>query len=62
MPPEISDLLMEEYMGDSEDPQTLQAQFREMTADFFFVIPALQVANLQSEYLNSYDPIGRGTA
>lgn len=48
MPPEISDLLMEEYMGDSEDPQTLQAQFREMMADFIFVIPALQVANLQS--------------
>ncbi|XP_049642350.1 cocaine esterase-like isoform X1 [Suncus etruscus] len=48
MPPEISDLLMEEYMGDSEDPQTLQAQFREMMADFIFVIPALQVANFQS--------------
>ncbi|EDL87211.1 rCG39017, partial [Rattus norvegicus] len=41
LPPECGDLLMEEYMGDTEDPKTLQAQFREMMGDFMFVIPAL---------------------
>lgn len=51
LPPEFSDLLMEEYMGDVEDPQTLQAQFRELMEDFMFVIPALQVANFQREYI-----------
>ncbi|XP_065781551.1 cocaine esterase isoform X1 [Muntiacus reevesi] len=44
MPPEFGDLLMEEYIGDSEDPQTLQNQFHEMMEDYIFVIPALQVA------------------
>lgn len=47
LPPESSDLLLEEYMGDTEDPETLQAQYREMMADFTFVIPALQVAHFQ---------------
>lgn len=42
--------MMEEYMGDSEDPQTLKAQFQEVMEDAVFVIPALQVANLQREY------------
>ena len=51
LPPECSDLLMEEYMGDVEDPQTLQAQFRELMEDFMFVIPALQVAHFQREYI-----------
>ena len=51
LPPECSDLLMEEYMGHTEDPETLQAQFREMMADFTFVIPALQVAHFQREYI-----------
>jgi carboxylesterase 2 len=41
---------MEEYMGDTEDPQILQANFHEMMADFMFVIPALQVAHFQREY------------
>ncbi|XP_027261574.1 acylcarnitine hydrolase-like [Cricetulus griseus] len=47
LPPECSDLLMEEYMGDTEDPQTLQIQFTEMMGDFMIIIPALQVANFQ---------------
>ncbi|XP_052585063.1 pyrethroid hydrolase Ces2e-like isoform X2 [Peromyscus californicus insignis] len=47
LPPECSDLIMEEYMGDTEDPQTLQIQFTEMMGDFMFVIPALQVAHFQ---------------
>ncbi|XP_040596812.1 liver carboxylesterase-like [Mesocricetus auratus] len=51
LPPECSDLLMQEYMGDVEDPQTLQAQFRELMEDFTIVIPALQVAYFQREYI-----------
>ncbi|XP_006155639.1 cocaine esterase [Tupaia chinensis] len=47
LPPEFTDLLMKEYIGDSEDSQTLQAQFQEMMADFIFVIPSLQVAHFQ---------------
>ncbi|XP_067574629.1 cocaine esterase-like isoform X1 [Pseudorca crassidens] len=47
MPPEFGDLLMEEYIGDSEDPQTLRIQFHEILGDCIFVIPALQVAKLQ---------------
>ncbi|XP_007457370.1 PREDICTED: cocaine esterase [Lipotes vexillifer] len=51
MPPEFGDLLMEEYIGDSEDPQTLRIQFHEILGDCIFVIPALQVAKLQCEFL-----------
>ncbi|XP_052022978.1 pyrethroid hydrolase Ces2a-like isoform X1 [Apodemus sylvaticus] len=47
LPPGCSDLIMEEYMGDTEDSETLKAQFREMLADFMFVIPALRVAHFQ---------------
>ncbi|XP_051030262.1 acylcarnitine hydrolase-like [Phodopus roborovskii] len=53
LPPECSDLLMEEYMGDTEDTQTLQMQFKEIMGDFLVIIPALQVANFQ----NSHAPI-----
>ncbi|OBS66116.1 hypothetical protein A6R68_05348 [Neotoma lepida] len=54
LPPECSDLLMEEYMGDTEDPQALQIQFTEMMGDFMFVIPALQVAHFQSSHAPVY--------
>ncbi|XP_036044705.1 liver carboxylesterase-like isoform X1 [Onychomys torridus] len=54
LPPECSGLLMEEYMGDTEDPQTLQAQFRELMEDFMFVIPALQVAHFQRSHAPVY--------
>ncbi|XP_029411302.1 acylcarnitine hydrolase-like, partial [Nannospalax galili] len=47
LPSESGDLLMKEYMGNTEDAQTLQLQYREMMADFMFVIPALQVAHFQ---------------
>ncbi|XP_052022975.1 acylcarnitine hydrolase-like [Apodemus sylvaticus] len=47
LPIECSDLLMEEYMGDIEDPETLQIQFTDMMEDFMFVIPSLQVAHFQ---------------
>ncbi|XP_029388252.1 acylcarnitine hydrolase-like isoform X3 [Mus pahari] len=54
LPPECGDLLMEEYMGDTEDAQTLQAQFREMMGDFVFVVPALQVAHFQRSHAPVY--------
>ncbi|XP_057609700.1 liver carboxylesterase-like isoform X5 [Chionomys nivalis] len=54
LPPECSDLLMEEYMGDVEDPQTLQVQFTEMMEDFMFVVPALQVAHFQRSHAPVY--------
>ncbi|XP_052022974.1 acylcarnitine hydrolase-like [Apodemus sylvaticus] len=54
LPPECSDLLMEEYMGDVEDPETLQVQFTEMMEDFMFVIPALQVAHFQRPHAPVY--------
>ncbi|XP_075833871.1 acylcarnitine hydrolase-like [Microtus pennsylvanicus] len=47
LPPECSDLLMEEYMNNTEDALTLQIQYKEMMADYLFVIPALQVAKSQ---------------
>lgn len=49
MPPDVGDLLIEEYLEDSTDPQTIKAQFHEMMEDTIFVIPALQVANFQRE-------------
>uniref|UniRef100_A0A8C5K2H1 Carboxylic ester hydrolase n=1 Tax=Jaculus jaculus TaxID=51337 RepID=A0A8C5K2H1_JACJA len=52
--PDVSDLLMEEYIGDIEDHQTLQAQFQEMMEDFMFVIPALQVAHFQRSHAPVY--------
>nr|XP_051702850.1 cocaine esterase-like isoform X10 [Oryctolagus cuniculus] len=54
LPPESGDVLMEEYMGSSEDPQTLKAQFQEMMADGLFVMPALQVAHLQRPHAPVY--------
>jgi hypothetical protein len=43
--PEYGDLLMEEYMGDTEDPQTNRAQFQKMKQDNILVTPALQAAH-----------------
>uniref|UniRef100_A0A8C0W5Z9 Carboxylic ester hydrolase n=1 Tax=Castor canadensis TaxID=51338 RepID=A0A8C0W5Z9_CASCN len=54
LPAGCGDLLMEEYMGDTEDPQTLQAQFQEMMGDFMFMIPALQVAHFQRSHAPVY--------
>ncbi|XP_071460192.1 cocaine esterase-like isoform X2 [Marmota flaviventris] len=54
LPAECADLLMEEYMGDNEDPHTLQLQFQEMMADSMFVMPALQVAQYQSFHAPVY--------
>lgn len=51
LPPECGALLIEEYMGDTKDPRTLQMQFREMIGDFTIIIPALQVARFQCEYI-----------
>ncbi|XP_071460781.1 cocaine esterase-like [Marmota flaviventris] len=54
LPAECADLLMEEYMGDNEDPHTLRLQYQEMMADFMFVMPALQVAHYQSSHAPVY--------
>ncbi|XP_077888569.1 cocaine esterase [Ictidomys tridecemlineatus] len=54
LPAECADLLMEEYMGDNENPQTLRLQFQEMMTDFMFVMPALQVAHDQSSHAPVY--------
>ncbi|XP_012860629.3 cocaine esterase [Echinops telfairi] len=43
--PDFGSLLLEEYVGDTRDPQALRAQFHELMGDFLFVIPALQVAD-----------------
>ncbi|XP_059120206.1 acylcarnitine hydrolase-like isoform X2 [Peromyscus eremicus] len=48
MPPGVADILVEEYLGDTEDPEILLAQFKEMMEDFMFVAPGLQVAHAQS--------------
>ncbi|KAM5262849.1 pyrethroid hydrolase Ces2e-like [Ctenodactylus gundi] len=54
LPAAFGDLLMEEYMGDSEDPQTLRVQYHEMMGDITFVIPALQVAQFQRSHSPVY--------
>ncbi|XP_013371567.1 PREDICTED: acylcarnitine hydrolase-like [Chinchilla lanigera] len=54
LPAEFGDLLMEEYMGDNEDPQVLQLQFHEMMADSMFVIPALKVAHFHRSHGTVY--------
>uniref|UniRef100_A0AC11DJ77 Carboxylesterase 2 n=1 Tax=Ovis aries TaxID=9940 RepID=A0AC11DJ77_SHEEP len=54
MPPEFGELLMEEYIEDSEDHQTLQNQFQEMMGDYIFVIPALQVAMFHRSHAPVY--------
>ncbi|XP_025776708.1 cocaine esterase isoform X1 [Puma concolor] len=54
LPPQSVDILMEEYLGDSADPQTLQVQFHEMMGDYIFVIPALQVASFQRVHAPVY--------
>ncbi|KAL1784299.1 acylcarnitine hydrolase-like [Sigmodon hispidus] len=48
LPPDLADIVVEEYLGDTEDPEMLQVQFQEMMADLMFVNPALQVARAQS--------------
>ncbi|XP_050000518.1 acylcarnitine hydrolase-like [Alexandromys fortis] len=54
LPPECGDLLMEEYMNNTEDAQTLQIQYKEMIADFLFVMPSLQVAKFQCSRATVY--------
>ncbi|XP_042556548.1 pyrethroid hydrolase Ces2e-like [Dipodomys spectabilis] len=54
LPAKCAHLLMEEYMGNTEDPQTLQAQFQDMMGDFMFVMPALHVAHFHSFHASVY--------
>ncbi|XP_058531042.1 cocaine esterase-like isoform X4 [Ochotona princeps] len=46
--------LVDEYLGDNEDPKTLMAQFRDMMADAIFVMPALHVAHFQCSHAPVY--------
>ncbi|KAM8776078.1 cocaine esterase-like [Rhynchonycteris naso] len=52
--PEFGDLLMEEYMEDSSDPETLQIQFNEMIGDTLIMILALQVTNFHCSHAPVY--------
>ncbi|KAM6177441.1 pyrethroid hydrolase Ces2e-like [Erethizon dorsatum] len=54
LPAKFGDLVMEEYMGDNDNPQTLKIQFHEMIGDFIFVMPALQVARFQRSHGTVY--------
>uniref|UniRef100_F7GEP4 Carboxylic ester hydrolase n=1 Tax=Monodelphis domestica TaxID=13616 RepID=F7GEP4_MONDO len=47
IPPELGHLMIEEYLGDIEDPRELRVQYQEMMGDWMFVIPALKVAKYQ---------------
>ncbi|XP_058531051.1 cocaine esterase-like [Ochotona princeps] len=47
LPPSMEQQLVDEYLGDNENPKTLMAQFQEMMTDAIFVMPALQVAHFQ---------------
>lgn len=50
LPPAIEEQLLDEYLGDNEDPKTLMTQFQEMMADGLFVMPSLHVAHFQREF------------
>ncbi|XP_068941910.1 cocaine esterase-like [Petaurus breviceps papuanus] len=47
LPPKLGQLMMEEYLRDTEDPGEYRAQFQEMVGDLMFVIPSLKVAKYQ---------------
>ncbi|KYO32633.1 carboxylesterase 5A [Alligator mississippiensis] len=44
LPVEFLSLVTDEYLGDTNDPDELRAQFQEMMGDFLFVFPAIQVS------------------
>nr|XP_051686083.1 cocaine esterase isoform X6 [Oryctolagus cuniculus] len=62
LPPEFGDLLMEEYLGSSEDPQTLKTRFLEMMGDLIFAMPALQVAHFRREFICDQGQSGKKAA
>ncbi|KAH0619403.1 hypothetical protein JD844_000015 [Phrynosoma platyrhinos] len=43
-PPEAVQFMLDEYLGDTEDPRELQRHFQDFMADALFVIPAIQAA------------------
>uniref|UniRef100_A0A4X2KUW2 Carboxylic ester hydrolase n=1 Tax=Vombatus ursinus TaxID=29139 RepID=A0A4X2KUW2_VOMUR len=47
IPPTIVSIMMDKYLGSTEDPRELRAQFQEMMGDLVFVVPALKVAKYQ---------------
>ncbi|XP_040838506.1 cocaine esterase-like [Ochotona curzoniae] len=54
LPPAIEEQLLDEYLGDNEDPKTLMTQFQEMMADGLFVMPSLHVAHFQRSHAPVY--------
>ncbi|XP_040838509.1 cocaine esterase-like [Ochotona curzoniae] len=54
LPVDIVEPMVDEYLGDNEDPKTLMAQFQEMMADVLFVMPALHVAHFQRSHAPVY--------
>ncbi|XP_069463193.1 fatty acyl-CoA hydrolase precursor, medium chain-like [Ambystoma mexicanum] len=47
--PEFNHLLIDEYMGDTEDPQEVRNGFLEIVGDLLFVVPSVKAARLHSE-------------
>uniref|UniRef100_A0A4X2KV84 Carboxylesterase type B domain-containing protein n=1 Tax=Vombatus ursinus TaxID=29139 RepID=A0A4X2KV84_VOMUR len=50
IPPKLGQLMIEEYLRDTEDPGEYRAQFQEIMGDFLFVIPSLKVAKYQHSH------------
>lgn len=48
-PPEIKQIIIDEYLGDTEDPVKLRCSFQDLMADSMFVIPALQIARFHRD-------------
>ncbi|XP_069848597.1 cocaine esterase-like isoform X2 [Dipodomys merriami] len=53
-PAEYGELLMEEYLINTEDPKIIQTRFWELMGDIIFVIPALQAASFQCSHAPVY--------
>ncbi|XP_036348650.2 cocaine esterase-like [Ochotona princeps] len=54
LPSGIGQKLVDEYLGDNENPKTLMAQFQEMMTDALFVMPALHVAHFHRSHAPVY--------
>ncbi|XP_058530779.1 cocaine esterase-like [Ochotona princeps] len=54
LPAGIREQLVDQYLGDNENPKTLMAHFQEMMANALFVMPALHVARLQRSHAPVY--------
>ncbi|XP_066494105.1 fatty acyl-CoA hydrolase precursor, medium chain-like [Tiliqua scincoides] len=48
-PPEVRQSILDEYLGDTEDPVQLRNGFQDLMGDAVFVIPALQIARFHRD-------------